>query len=149
MDLTALTLKYVTYKPTLMVLMAIVGWPLISAVLNLALRKKTAEQWEAWALAKPGLAFLLELMRALGVDPKKAMKAFHNYAQRQAGNVPAGAIAAAVATPGMPPAVVALLNDPTKMKLLEEAAQKLAAGPPKEVTPTVPEAVAPQPPPAT
>lgn len=117
--------KALIYKPLAIVLMSLIGWPLISAILNVMLRKKTSEEWEAWAMSKPALALTVELLRALGVDTKKAVVAFQRYAQRKSGSIPEGAVAAA--TPSLPPSVAALLSDPEKLKLLEQAAQKLAS----------------------
>jgi hypothetical protein len=107
--------KLIHIKAVAALLMATVGWPILSAVLNLLSRKKTPEQWEAWALSKPMLALGFELMRALGADPKKAMVAFRNYAQRKAGEAPARS-----------PAIQQLVSDPVKAKLLEEAVMVLA-----------------------
>jgi hypothetical protein len=122
MDMHNLLVKYAAYKPTLILMMAVVGWPLISAILNLMLRKKTPEEWEKWAMSKPGLALLTELTRALGLDPKKALVAFQRYAQRKSGEIPEGRVSA----PGIPAEIVAMLNDPEKRKAIVEAATKLA-----------------------
>lgn len=111
--------KLIQIKAVAALLMATIGWPILSAVLNILSRKKTPEQWEAWALSKPLFALGVELMRALGADPKKAMLAFRNYAQRKAGEAPA-------AVPTLPPAIRQLVSDPVKAKLLEEAVRVLA-----------------------
>lgn len=47
---------------------------LASAVVNTALRRKTAEEWVALAERRPVLAFALGLVRDLGVDPVSAVK---------------------------------------------------------------------------
>jgi hypothetical protein len=67
----------------------------LTAVLNLMLRRKTAEAWEAWAMQKPGLALGVELLRALGVDTRKAVLVWQRYAQRKAGEQPSAATVAA------------------------------------------------------
>ena len=132
MDLTHL----LQYKPALLLFMAVIGWPLISATLNIMLRKKTPEEWETWALSKPLSALGVELMRALGFDLKKALVAFQRYAQRKAGQIPEDA----AAIPGLPPVIVSLLNDPAKLRMLEQAAQTIAASrapsePPAPISP--------------
>jgi len=98
-------------------------WPVITALMNIALRKKTPEEWEAWALAKPGLAFLIEAIRACGIDPFKLLQAFHRFAQRRAGAIPADAVRVA----NLPAPLKAALLNPETVKLLTEAAQALAA----------------------
>ena len=120
--------KLIHIKAVAALLMATVGWPFLSALLNILSRKKNPEQWEAWALSRPLPALVLELMRALGADPKKAMMAFRTYAQRKAGEAP---------TPS--PAIHQLVSDPVKAKLLEEAVKVLAE----------PQAQVPQEPPAS
>lgn len=45
-----------------------------SAVINTALRRKTAEEWVALAERRPLAAFLLGLVRDLGVDPASALR---------------------------------------------------------------------------
>jgi len=112
--------QLVHYKAVAAVLMATVGWPILSAILNVLLRKKTPEQWEAWAEKKPGMALVVELMRALGADPSKAMVAAQRYARRKAGEAPA-------AMPALSPALSEIVADPAKAKLLEEAVTILAA----------------------
>ena len=112
--------QLVHYKAVAAVLMATVGWPILSAILNVLLRKKTPEQWEAWAEKKPGMALVVELMRALGADPSKAMVAAQRYARRKAGEAPAS-------IPELSPALRAIVADPAKAKLLEEAVAALAA----------------------
>lgn len=101
-------------------LMGLVFWPVITAVMNIALRKKTPEEWEKWAIAKPGLAFLLEVLRAMGLDPIKLLQAFHRYAKRRAGVIPADAVRLS----SLPdPLKVALANPETLKRLTELAAQ--------------------------
>lgn len=50
-------------------------WIVLSAVLNLALRARTADQWIEWCDRFPRLASALRLMRAVGVDPAKMLEA--------------------------------------------------------------------------
>lgn len=121
--------KLMEYKAITAVVMAAIGWPLLTAVLNLMLRKKTSEEWEAWAMKKPGLALGIELLRAMGVDTRKALLVWQRYAQRKAGEQPPAA-AVAVATEKLPPALSDVLNDPKKRALLDEALRLLQSAPP-------------------
>lgn len=63
-------------------------WPLATAALSLLFKKKSPEEWEAWALRKPVAAFFLELLRAVGVDPIKLLLVFQRYAARRAQKLP-------------------------------------------------------------
>ena len=49
-------------------------WPALSALLNIVLRARTAEQWAFMCEEMPRLAAALRLLRALGVDPVKAVR---------------------------------------------------------------------------
>lgn len=49
-------------------------WPALSALLNIVLRARTAEQWAFMCSEMPRLAASLRLLRALGVDPAKAIR---------------------------------------------------------------------------
>ena len=49
-------------------------WPALSALLNIVLRARTAEQWTFMCEEMPRLAAALRLLRALGVDPVKAVR---------------------------------------------------------------------------
>jgi len=59
-------------------------WPIISGVFNVALRKKTAEEWVAYADTNPRAHALLSLVRAVGFDPVKAIKSFQLVAKGKA-----------------------------------------------------------------
>lgn len=98
------------------ILLGLIFWPLITAVMNVMLRKKTAEEWEAWAMAKPALAFLVEVLRAAGLDPSKLMIAFQRYAQRRSGVVPEDAIRMSK----LPPVVQKALLNPEMVKTLQD-----------------------------
>lgn len=98
------------------ILLGLIFWPLITAVMNVMLRKKTAEEWEAWAMAKPALAFVVEVLRAAGLDPAKLLVAFQRYAQRRAGVVPEDAIRASK----LPPVIQKALLDPATVKALQD-----------------------------
>jgi hypothetical protein len=74
--------------PYLPLIMPLLGWPLLSALINLAFHRKTAAEWEAWALRKPGLAFFVELSRANGWDIGKNLRLIQRFAARRAGRVP-------------------------------------------------------------
>ena len=49
-------------------------WPALSALLNIVLRARTAEQWAFMCEEMPRLAACIRLLRALGVDPAKAIR---------------------------------------------------------------------------
>lgn len=49
-------------------------WPALSAMLNIVLRARTAEQWAFMCEEMPRLAAGIRLLRALGVDPAKAIR---------------------------------------------------------------------------
>lgn len=102
-------------------LLALVLWPLITALFNVALRKRTYIQWEEWALAKPVLAFIIEVIRATGLDPFSLAQAFQRYAARKAGVMPVDTIRVAELPP---PLKTALLN-PDLTEILSEAAVKV------------------------
>lgn len=87
---------------------AIVFWWLLSASLNYLLTKKTAEEWEEWALKQPKLAFFVELLRAGGMHPSSFLKAAQHYANRKAGTIPESAV------------FDQLLKDPQKKALLKK-----------------------------
>lgn len=97
---------------------ALLLWPILSATVNVMLRKKTPEEWEQWALSKPVLAFGVEVCRAAGLDPVKLLTAFQRLAARRAGQVPADAVRAA----GLPEPLKKALLNPELVKLLNEAA---------------------------
>ena len=132
MSIEALSLALLKYKPMALVFMALVGWPLVSAILNVLIRRKSPEEWEKWALQKPKLAFVIEVLRAMGVDPQKALIAAQRYANRKSGQVPSD-------LKGLPPSVAGLLSDPQKLELLEKAAQKIAAAGAADESPATPE----------
>ena len=50
-------------------------WPALSALLNIVLRARTAEQWAVVCEEHPRFAAGIRLLRALGVDPAKAIRA--------------------------------------------------------------------------
>lgn len=61
-------------------------WLVVSLVINLALRARTPEQWVALAERRPALAACLEVVRALGVDPARALRAVQLFANARAGS---------------------------------------------------------------
>ena len=101
--------------PYLPLLMPLVGWPLISALINLAFHKKTPSEWEAWALRKPGLAFFVELSRANGWDIAKNLRLVQRFAARRSGQVPEDVLERLPVSP----AVRAALRDPHLRGALE------------------------------
>lgn len=102
--------------PYLPLFMPLVGWPLVSALINYLFYKKTPAEWEAWALKKPVLAFLVELCRANGWNITKNAQIIQRYAARRAGQVPEDAWAA---LPLSVPLKMALRNPATR-ELLEQ-----------------------------
>ncbi len=49
-------------------------WPALSALLNIVLRARTPEQWAVVCEEHPRFAACIRLLRALGVDPAKAIR---------------------------------------------------------------------------
>jgi len=68
--------------------LAYVFWPFISAIITLAFRKRSPEEWETWALSKPGLALVVEMCKANGWNIGKNLQILQRYAQRRAGQLP-------------------------------------------------------------
>lgn len=109
------------------VILGLVFWPLITAIMNVMLRRKSAEAWESWALSKPVPAFIVEVVRAAGFDPAKLMIAGQRYAQRRAGVVPVEALRAA----HLPEPVKKALSDPEKLRMFQALIESLDATEPK------------------
>lgn len=105
------------------ILLGLVFWPLLTAVMNIMLRKKSAAEWEAWAMSKPALALLVEMLRALGLDPAKLLLAFQRFAQRRAGVIPADAVRAS----GLPPSVQRALLDPEMVQAFHAVVETMEA----------------------
>jgi hypothetical protein len=120
------------------VLLGLVFWPLITAIMNVMLRRKSAEAWESWALSKPVPAFLVEVVRAAGFDPAKLMIAGQRYAQRRAGVVPAEALRAA----HLPEPVRKALSDPEKLRMFQALIESLDATKPAATPEPTPESAA-------
>ena len=55
-------------------LWAVFIWPAITGLLNIILRTRTPEQWAVVCEEHPRLAAMIRLLRALGVDPAKAIR---------------------------------------------------------------------------
>lgn len=68
------------------------AWPIVSAVLVLVLRSRTPEEWVALGERSPRSQGAIRLVRALGLDPVKALAAL---SQIVTGRAPARSIAAA------------------------------------------------------
>lgn len=120
-----------------------VFWALVCAGLNYLSRKKTSEEWEAWALRQPLLALGAELLRAVGIDPKKVPVALKRYAERRAGRVPEDLWDKAPVSP----ALRDVLRDPQKRARLEtllievrEETHRPTVAPPAPSDPTPPAA---------
>ncbi len=67
-------------------------WPVASAILVLLLRARTPEAWVALGERSPRVQGAIRLLRALGVDPVKAVAAV---VQIVSGRAPARAVAVA------------------------------------------------------
>lgn len=52
-----------------------IAWPIVSAVLNVILRTRTPEQWVERCEKYPRFAALTRLVRSVGLDPVKMVKA--------------------------------------------------------------------------
>lgn len=50
-------------------------WPVVSAVLLVVLRSRTPEQWVALGETSPRWQGVIRLLRAVGLDPAKALSA--------------------------------------------------------------------------
>lgn len=107
------------------ILLGLVFWPLVTALLNVMLRRKSAEAWELWAMGKPSLAFLIEVSRAAGFDPAKLLIAFQRYAQRRSGVVPEDAVRSSK----LPPLLQKALLDPNMVQLLSVHVEQARAKP--------------------
>lgn len=97
-------------------------WPIVSATLAVLSRKKTAQEWETWALKSPVLAFLIEVARAAGLDPIKVLSAFKRYADRRAGAIPSEIWERLPVSN----ALKAHLADPAKRRQLEALVQEFS-----------------------
>lgn len=104
---------FVSSKP---LLAAYIGWPLLTAVLSVVIRRRLPEKWEAWALKYPKLAFFVELSKAWGLNLPKVVVLGHRYAQRMSGQVPEDAYKLST----LPEPLKAALQDPQNRKRLEE-----------------------------
>lgn len=54
-------------------LWAVFIWPVLTGLLNIILRARTPEQWVALGEDYPRVAGFIRLMRAVGLDPAKAV----------------------------------------------------------------------------
>ena len=52
-----------------------IAWPIVSAVLNVILRTRTPEEWVERCEKYPRFAALTRLVRSVGLDPVKMVKA--------------------------------------------------------------------------
>lgn len=52
-----------------------VAWPIVSAVLNVILRTRTPEEWVERCEKYPRFAAFTRLVRSVGLDPVKMVKA--------------------------------------------------------------------------
>jgi hypothetical protein len=96
-------------------------WPVLTAALTFAVKRKYPERWEAWALKWPLGAALIEFMRAFGFDSQKGPVILQRYAMRRAGMVPDDAFR----TIPIPDKVKRALLDPATRHRLLIAAEVL------------------------
>lgn len=68
---------------------AVALWPVVSALLIIALRARTPEEWVAMGERSPRVQGVIRLLRAVGLDPAKALSAL---AQIVTGRAPARAV---------------------------------------------------------
>lgn len=120
-------------KAVFILFMTVIGWPLLSAVLNRALKKGDPKKWEEWALKRPYTALIIDLLRAFGTDTTKATNSLQQFAERRAGVLPDNYVMA-----NLPASVRDALKDPKRMDMLMTAARKIAETKVEETTPTVP-----------
>jgi hypothetical protein len=52
-----------------------IAWPIVSAVLNVLLRTRTPEEWVERCEKYPRFAAMTRLVRSVGLDPVKMVKA--------------------------------------------------------------------------
>ncbi len=105
------------------VFMAIVGWPLLSAIVNIMLMKHTSAEWEAWALKHPGFALVESVVfRASGWNVTKILPALKDYADRKSGRLPADAPPAMAK---LPKVLLDALQNPELMQKIEVEAAKV------------------------
>lgn len=57
----------------------LLGWFLVTAVINYLLRTKTAEQWEELAQRSPRYAAFAKMLRAIGLDPVKLLQSLVDF----------------------------------------------------------------------
>ena len=68
---------------------AVALWPIVSALLIIALRARTPEEWVAMGERSPRVQGVIRLLRAVGLDPAKALSAL---AQIVTGRAPSRAV---------------------------------------------------------
>ena len=68
---------------------AVALWPVVSALLIIALRTHSPEEWVALGERSPRVQGVIRLLRAVGLDPAKALSAL---AQIVTGRAPARAV---------------------------------------------------------
>lgn len=132
-------LLFETLKP----FWALIVWQVISAFINLAFYKRTATEWEAWALKKPGFALFVELCRANGWDVAKNIRLFQRFGDRQFGQMPAVDLDRLP----IPPLLKRAILDPALCATLEELLTEHAKGRGPLSSPEAPRETAVPPPP--
>lgn len=93
-------------------------WPLVTALLSIAMRRKLPEKWQAWAMKYPKLAFVIELLKAWGLNLPKVFELMQRYAMRKAGESPEAAWKMST----LPEPLKKALQDPVLLKRLEDHA---------------------------
>jgi hypothetical protein len=66
------------------VITILVVWPVFSALLNIATRYHKAEDWVRLAEESPRTVAIIKFIRAIGLDPVKALQALISFVQNRA-----------------------------------------------------------------
>lgn len=117
------TTMLLTSKPLIMVFIV---WPLLTAFLSVAIRRRLPEKWEAWAMKNPKLAFLIELAKAWGFNLPKIFELARRYTARMAGELPEAAIKAST----LPEPLKKALQDPRLQAQLAAHVEEMLKDPP-------------------
>lgn len=111
-------------------------WPAATAVLTWVAKRKKFEEWEQWALKRPGGALVLELLGAFGVDVPKIKKVLLRYSARKTGELPADAQrVASLPEPLRKILTAGIGGEALRQRIVTEAEKALAESTPKTADP--------------
>lgn len=89
-------------------LYVLLAWMVVTAIVNVLLRTKTAEEWERLAQTNPRYAAFARALRSIGVDPVKLLQSVVDFirgqSQKRLGSIATSEPKADV--PAAPPVVV-------------------------------------------